>query len=169
MVANTALVATALLNGVSIGLQPVASSAHGQMDGAGERKIYRYSVGTGLVIACLVVAGVWLFTAPVVSLFNSQNSRELAALAEPGLRLYFLGFLLAAVNIIKSGFFSAVGQGFASSVIALSRGVVSIVVMALLLSRLLGVTGVWLAFPASEAITWLLGFFVEKSSQKIKN
>ena len=93
----------------------------------------------------------------------------LAALAEPGLRLYFLGFLLAAVNIIKSGFFSAVGQGFASSVIALSRGVVSIVVMALLLSRLLGVTGVWLAFPASEAITWLLGFFVEKSSQKIKN
>lgn len=169
VVANTALVATALLNGVSIGLQPVASSAHGQMDGAGERKIYRYSVGTGLVIACLVVAGVWLFTAPVVSLFNSQNSRELAALAEPGLRLYFLGFLLAAVNIIKSGFFSAVGQGFASSVIALSRGVVSIVVMALLLSRLLGVTGVWLAFPASEAITWLLGFFVEKSSQKIKN
>ena len=162
VVANTALVATALLNGVSIGLQPVASSAHGQMDGAGERKIYRYSVGTGLVIACLVVAGVWLFTAPVVSLFNSQNSRELAALAEPGLRLYFLGFLLAAVNIIKSGFFSAVGQGFASSVIALSRGVVSIVVMAVLLSRLLGVTGVWLAFPASEIFTWLLSIFVEK-------
>lgn len=166
---GAALVATALLNGVSIGLQPVASSAHGQTDGAGERKIYRYSVGAGLVIACLVVAGVWLFTAPEVFLFNSQNSRELAALAEPGLRLYFLGFLLAAVNIIKSGFFSAVGQGVASPAIALSRGVVSIVVMAVLLSRLLGVTGVWLAFPASEAITWLLGFSVEKSSQKIKN
>lgn len=168
VIANTALVATALLNGVSVGLQPVASSAHGQMDLGAEKKIYRYSLGIGLGIACLVVAGAWLFTAPVVSIFNSQNSQELASLAEPGLRLYFLGFLLAAVNIIKSGFFSAVGQGFASSLIALSRGVVAIVVMAVILSRLLGVTGVWLAFPASEAATWLMSILQEKVHKKVK-
>ena len=75
----------------------------------------------------------------------------------PGLRLYFLGFLFAGANIVKSGFYSATGRGRESSILALCRGVVAIVAFAFLLSHLFGITGVWLAFPAAELFTLLLG------------
>ena len=54
VIANIALVGTALFNGVSLGLQPVASSVHGQMNSDGEKRIYRHSLQISLVIACLL-------------------------------------------------------------------------------------------------------------------
>lgn len=164
VIANIALVGTALFNGISQGLQPVASEVHGQLDQSAEQRIYKHSLKISLLIACILVGSVLLFTDTFVAVFNSENSAELASYAIFGMRLYFLGFLLASVNIIKSGFFSAIGTGFESSVIALSRGVVSIVVLAFLLSRILDITGVWIAFPISELVTFIISVCVSKKA-----
>ena len=153
IIANTALVATALFNGVSLGLQPVASAAHRQGEMEAEKKICRASLKTAFCIALAVVSLTYLLTDQLIEIFNSEGSDSLAAYASEGIRLYFPGFLIAAFNIIMSGFYSAVGRGTESSAIALSRGIFSVTVMAFLLSRFFGVTGVWLAFPASELIT----------------
>ena len=84
------------------------------------------------------------------------------------MRLYFLGFLLASVNIIQTGFLSATGRGRESSLLSLSRGIVAIVAFAFLLPALWGITGVWLAFPAAELFTLLLGILVGKGLGKGK-
>ena len=75
-------------------------------------------------------------------------------------------FLVAAVNIVRTGFYSATGRGRESSILSLSRGVVAIVVFACLLSWMLGVTGVWLAFPAAELFTLGLGRFLTRKTAK---
>ena len=162
VIANIALVGTALFNGVSLGLQPVASSMRWQADIKEERNIYKYAlrIGEGIAIAVVVVAV--LLGDQLVSIFNSENSAELAAYAGVGIRIYFVGFLVAAVNIIKSGFYSAVGKAAESSGIALSRGVVTISIMAFLLSKVFGVVGVWMAFPISEIVTWVLSLIIDK-------
>lgn len=166
VVANIALVGIALFNGISIGLQPLASSAHGRNDANGEREIYRYSLQIGLGIAILLVASVLLFTEPLIDLFNRGQSEKLTAYAAVGLRIYFPGFLAAFVNIIKAGFLSATGRGLESSVIAVSRGIVSISVLAFLLSRVFGMIGVWLAFPVSEIFTWVLSVIFSKIMER---
>lgn len=160
VIANIALVGGALFNGVSFGLQPAASAAHGQNDRHGEREIYRQALKIGERIAFSMVVVVLLFADQFVAVFNSENSAQLASYASLGLRLYFLGFLVAAINIIKSGFFSAVGKGMESSVIALSRGVFAISLMAFALSRAFGINGVWLSFLASEIITLALSSLI---------
>lgn len=160
IIANIALVGTALFNGISLGLQPVASYAHGQMNTAAEKKIYNHSLKIGLAVAFTIVVAVILFADSLTDIFNSEQSSELAGYANVGLRVYFSGFLIASVNIIKSGFYSAIGRGFESSVIALSRGVFSITIMAFLLSGIFGILGVWLAFPASEIVTWLVSILI---------
>lgn len=160
VIANIALVGTALFNGVSVGLQPVVSSVHGRAEAKEEKGLYNCALAVGGGIAVLVVAAALLFGDQLVAVFNSERSAELASYANVGIRIYFVGFLAAAVNIIKSGFYSAVGKAAESSVIALSRGVIAISVMAFLLSRLFGVLGVWMAFPASELITWALSLAV---------
>ncbi|OUP40640.1 MATE family efflux transporter [Pseudoflavonifractor sp. An187] len=157
IVANIALVGVALFNGISQGLQPLASACHGSGDTQGQSRIYRHSMFIGLCVSAVVVAVVVTFAGTLVAVFNSQHSAQLADYAIPGLRLYFLGFLFAGANIVKSGFYSATGRGRESSILALCRGVVAIVAFAFLLSHLFGITGVWLAFPAAELFTLLLG------------
>ncbi len=156
VIANIALVGTALLNGVSLGLQPVASAAHCQAGSGSEKKIYRQSLKIGEYIALAVAAASMLFADQLVAVFNSENSLELAAYASEGLMIYSFGFLIAAVNIVRAGFYSAIGKGAEASVIALSRGIFTISLTALLLSDSFGVVGVWLAFPVSEIITLFL-------------
>lgn len=156
VIANVALVATALFNGVSQGLQPLASAAHGAANREEEAWLLRRCLQIAAALAVVLVAVVLLLAEPLVAVFNSEGSAQLAAYAVPGIRLYFLGFLLACFNIVRAGYFGAVGMGRESAVIALSRGVVSIVLFAVLLAALWGVTGVWLAFPVSEGFTLLI-------------
>ena len=166
LVHNLALVGTALLNGVSQGLQPLASSVHGSGETQAEHRICRHALQIGVGIALVLVLAVLCAADQLVAIFNSEGSAALAAYAQPGIRLYFLGFPLAAVNIIQTGCLSATGQGKVSSLLSLSRGVVAIVVFAFLLSALWGITGVWLAFPASELFTLLLAQIMVRRSGK---
>lgn len=164
VIANVALVGTAFFNGISQGLQPLASAAHGAANRAEEAWLLRRCLQIAAAMAAVLVAAVLLLAEPLVAVFNSEGSAALAACAVPGIRLYFLGFLLACVNIVRAGYFGAVGMGRESAVIALSRGVVSIVLFAVLLAGLGGITGVWLAFPASEGFTLLLSARMDRKS-----
>ena len=153
VIANMALVGTAIFNGVAQGLQPLASEAHGKGDLDSEHKILKQSLLTGLVLSVITVATVWINAGACVSIFNSSHSEAMASIAVPGLKIYFAGFLVASINIIRAGFFSATGHAKESSMIAILRGIIAIVVFAFVLSKLFGGTGVWLAFPVTEMFT----------------
>lgn len=160
VIANISLVGAALCNGVAQGLQPLVSEFHGIADNDAEKRIYRHSLLIVSIIVLLLVTLVLLFSDFLTEVFNSEHSEELARYAASGMRIYFTGFLFAGINIVTAGFYSATGKGRESSVIAVSRGVISIVIFAFLLSRLLGITGVWMAFPASELFTFLLSILI---------
>lgn len=116
------------------------------------RYIIGYALKVGLVLALCLYVALCLFAPQFVAVFNSEHSLELAQYAVLGLRIYFVGFFFASINLIGTGYLSAVGQGKESSLIAIARGVILIVMLAFLLSRIWGVIGVWLAFPVTEGI-----------------
>ncbi|MCM1567931.1 MAG: MATE family efflux transporter [Roseburia sp.] len=153
VIANIALVGTAIFNGVAQGLQPLVSEAHGKGNAKTAERLKRHSLQIALLLAALLVAVVWIFAEVFVEIFNGEHSREMAAYAIPGLRIYFAGFFPGAVNLVRAGYFSAIGLARESSVIALLRGIVAIVALAFLLSKLGGVTGVWFSFAAAELFT----------------
>lgn len=162
VIANISIVGIALLNGVSQGLQPLASEIHGKNESENEKRIYNHALFIGILISVILVGSVILFAEFFVDIFNTEKSTELSKYAVTGIRLYFLGFLVATVNVIKAGFLSAIGKARESSIIAISRGVAAIVVFAFLLSRLFGITGVWLSFLASEIFTLILTIIITK-------
>ena len=166
VIANTALVGTAIFNGVSQGLQPLASEAHARGEEHEKYQILVKSIVTGIALAIVLIAGVWFFAADITSAFNSEQSAQLAAYAIPGIRIYFIGFFAAGINIICAGFLSATDHAKESSIVAISRGIIAIIIFALVLPTFLGITGVWLAFPAAEAVTLLLAIFMTKRISK---
>lgn len=153
VVANTALVAVAVFNGVSQGSQPLVSEYYGAGKKQEVQKLLGMSVMTALGAALLILGVVWGMTDTIVGIFNSEHSADMALYARQGIRLYFIGFLFAGFNIVGTGYFSATEKARSAFLASISRGFVMIILSAVILSRLFGMTGVWLAFPVAEALT----------------
>jgi Na+-driven multidrug efflux pump len=166
VVANYALVATAVFNGVAQGAQPLVSRCYGKNDAAGTRKLLLLGSGTALALAAALYAVLFGFTGPIVAVFNSENSALMAQYAFSGVRIYFLGYFFAGLNIVAAGYLGAVDRPAEASATSLSRGIVAIVACSLVLSALFGMNGVWAAFPASEAITACLTLFLLKRKKR---
>lgn len=156
VVANLSLVAVAIYNGVAQGMQPLVSRSFGSGNRQALRTLYRDAAVLSLLIATALYALVYLCTDPFVALFNSENDPALAALAHSGMRIYFLGFWCAGFNIVSAAFFSAADRPVQGFILSILRGVAVIVPTLLLLTALLGMTGVWATFPSAEAITALV-------------
>ena len=162
VVANFALVATAIFNGVAQGAQPLVSQCYGKNEMAGARKLLLLGCGTALGLAALLYGVVFGYTDALTALFNSENSALMAAFAHSGMRIYFVGYFFAGCNIVAAGYLGAVNRPAEASITSLCRGMVAIVVCSLVLSALFGMNGVWAAFPVSEAITLSLTVFLLK-------
>ena len=162
VISNTALVVTAMLNGVSQGMQPVASGYFGKGEDKALKSVYVKTLSLSVAIGALSLIVVGAAAEIVVALFNTE-----AEIAVPGIRLYFVGFLFAAVNVANAGFYSATGRGADASAISVSRGFICISVAALVLSETLGIVGVWLSFAVAEIAAFVIGIGFSALKKKI--
>ena len=153
VVANMALVATAIFNGISQGSQPLFSEFFGKVDRLSVSKVLRLAVLVSLGMAGLLLLLVNGIPGPIVAAFNSENDAQMTAYAVTGLRLYFIGFIFAGINIVGSGYLSAVAEAGWAFFTSILRGFVAIILCAVVMAKLFGMEGVWLAFPVSEFIT----------------
>ena len=156
VIANIAFVGNAIFNGLSQGSQPLFSYYYGKKRTGDVSRLLRLTIITGLILAILVILATNLFADPLVAIFNSENNPAMANLAVVGMHLYFIGYIFASVNIVACGYLGATEAATWSFVTSLSRGLIAIIVFAFVLSKLFEMTGVWLAFPAAEAVTLIL-------------
>ena len=151
ILANIALVITSIFTGIGQGVQPLLSRFFGEGEETAVQKIYAYAT----VLAVLFALGIYgfcaVFAEPVVSAFNRQGEAGLENIAVRGMRIYFTAFVFAGVNIVTATFFSAVSKPGRSFAVSVLRGFLVILPMAVLLASRLGIDGVWLSMPLSEA------------------
>lgn len=170
VVANCAFVMTALFVGVAQGLQPLASNAYARASARDVRAVLRLALITAAIIAVVSYAVVALFAEPLVLAFNRDNNPQLTALAVEGMRIYFLGYLFAGINIVTAAFFSAVEQPARGLAISLMRGLIAVLPLAFVLAALFGMAGVWSTFPTAEALTLLLSLaFIVRFTHTLKH
>ena len=154
VVANLSAVAMSIFNGMAQGVQPLISESYGKGEGELVRKLLRWGICTCLLLEIIVVGSVFGMTDMLIGIFNSEENRQLISYAHPGLRLYFLGFLIAGINILLVAYFSAVDDALPAIIGSLMRGAVAIIICAVVLAHFFGMNGVWISFLASEVITF---------------
>ena len=98
----------------------------------------------------------WLIPGGLIGLFTENP--ETVTIGITALHIISLGFILSAVSVTSSGALEALGQGMASLVISVMRYVAVIIPAAFVLSRLIGVTGVWWAFVCTESVTAVVAY-----------
>ena len=155
VIANYAIVVIAVFNGIAQGAQPLISDAYGRGERKAQITCFRLGMVSAVLFSVLGYAVTYMFTDVLVALFNSEKVEVLAQYAEEGMRLYFLGFFFAGVNIFACSYLSATEKAKTAFISSLLRGVVMIVICAIVLSSFWGMRGVWLAFPMAELFTLL--------------
>ena len=150
IVANLALIATAIFTGLAQGVQPLFSRAHGKGRPEDASSLLKMATLTSIFIGLVIYLLVFFGAEGIVSVFNGEGSVEIASLANRGLRIYFTGFLFAGLNIAFAQYLSAVERSRPAFAVSLLRGCVLLIPAVLLLSRILQMAGIWLSFVVTE-------------------
>lgn len=156
IVANYALIILAVFTGISQGTQPLVSESYGKGDYQMANRLYRSSLLVSLLFGAGVFIIFFIFASPLATVFNSEHNAILQQMAIKGMRLYFIGFMISGYNIITSVFFSATEKARLSSIISTMRGLIGIIIVAVIMAIVFHLNGIWLAFPVTELMTALL-------------
>lgn len=159
IIANLALVGVAIFTGIAQGIQPLVSKGYGQRDGVLLKKVLKLALITSLTIATFIYTVTFVYADGVIRIFNSEQKMEIARIAKLGLRIYFIGFFFAGLNIILTMYLSATECAKDAFFLSIARGCVIIVPMVLLLSRVWGMTGIWFAYVLTEVIVTILAIY----------
>lgn len=157
VIANLSLVVIAVYTGIAQSIQPLISGAYGKNMRGNIQFLLRYAISALVVLSAGIYAGIFFGAEWIAGIFNREADPLLQRIAVRGLLIYFTGCAAAGFNIILSAYFTSTEHGRPAHILSLLRGSVLIIPMAFSLAFCWGMTGVWLAFPATETIVCLLG------------
>ncbi len=141
--------------GYSIAVTPVVGYHYGAQNHAELKSLLKKSLTITLISSLVMTVSSIALASPIARIFVGYDA-ELCEMTVNALRLYALSFLVCGFNIFGSAFFTGLNNGTASALISFLRTLVLQVAAVLLLPRVLGIDGIWLAITAAEALTLLV-------------
>ena len=145
-------------NGVVQGMRPIMGYNYGAGNKKRMKETLKASMEATGVIMLLGMLLFLLFPEFIMKLFDANA--EMLRIGVPMLRIIAVGFLISTVGCVLSGAFEALGKGIHSLIISMLRQLVIIIPLAALLSRSMGLLGVWITFPIAELLAALIGCVV---------
>ena len=106
---------------------------------------------SGLIISIL---GMLAFR-PLISLFLAEGSHAFNVCAD-GFPLFAISFVFFSLNVVIIGFYQSVERASEAISFMFLRGFVLVIPIFIALPHLIGVNGLWLAVPLSEALTFVV-------------
>lgn len=142
-------------NAVAQSAQPIISYNYGARQDARVRQALHISLLTavisGIIITLLLIGGAGM----IINLFL-ESAAPAYNIAVDGLPYFAMCATFFAVNISFIGFYQSIEKAAISTIYTLLRGVIFLVPSFLLLPRVIGVPGLWLAIPSAEVLTTIV-------------
>lgn len=152
IVGYVAYVFSMIVVGFGQGASPLISFAYGAKEkGLAcdiRKRTNRYVFCAGIAVFLLMAVGMEWYSKVFV-----QND-TVAGMVRAGMLIFMVSFFFSGVNAVTSFYFTATGHAFQSAVISASRGFLVLLACIFTLPYLFGMTGVWLAAPVTEVVTF---------------
>ncbi|MDN0032148.1 MATE family efflux transporter [Oscillibacter ruminantium] len=140
--------------GLNNGVIPIVAYNYGAQKKNRIMRAFKVSLATA---ACIMVVGTLIFLLVpgwLLALFDASD--EMLAIGAPALQIISLSFPMAAVGIVCSGVFQALGNSVLSMIVSLARQLILLLPAAWLLSLSGNLDMVWWAFPIAEVVSLIL-------------
>lgn len=143
--------------GLNQGLMPIIGYNFGAKNKERLHSAIRYGsiIASGIMLCGTIIF--WVFPEQILTIFNAND--EIMDMGIKAMRFISLSFLPAAIDIIFSTAFQAVGKGFSSMILSLLRQLVFLLPAALILSSF-GVNAVWFSYPIAEVGALAVAIFL---------
>ena len=142
--------------GVCQGMQPIAGYNYGAQNYSRLREVLRLSVITGTAVCAVGFLIAMLCPRLVARLFTTDET--LIAMSVIALRYIMAMFIIIGAQIVITNFFQSIGKAKVSIFLSLSRQLIFLVPALMVLPKSLGLDGVWLAMPLSDAVAALMAY-----------
>lgn len=167
VVGTTSLLFQALFCGVGQAAQPLVSTNYGA------RKLERVQTVLSMGLVSVVVMGVCfmlvgeLFPEAITKFFIAATP-EVLAVAPMVFRCYFIFFLFLGITVFATYYLQSIMRERKAMTISVLRSLVLSSVMLFLLPLFLGLAGVFLAMPVSEALVAALALvFIQRYGRRL--
>lgn len=144
--------------GINQGAQPIVGFNYGAKQYDRAKKAYKYAVASATTITITGFILTQVFPAKIIELFISDinDLEEIIGIAVPGIRTYLLMLPIIGFQIVSSAFFQATGKPKHSAFLSLSRQVLLLIPALIVLPKIYGLKGVWLAAPIADFVASLI-------------
>lgn len=141
-------------NAIAQSAQPIISYNFGAGQPDRVRETLHLAIRTALICGISFFIITVLCRQNIVSLFIDRSYAAFD-IAVSGIPYFGVGFIFFAFNMVGIGYYQSVERGQRATIITLLRGVVFMLIGFLVLPKILGVPGIWLAVPFAELLTML--------------
>jgi putative MATE family efflux protein len=145
-------------------LMPIMGIVQGMMPlvgfnfGARKKLRVRESITLSMKVATLIATTgfllVMLFPGLLIQIFTDDPA--LIAMGKSALRIMFAMAFTVGLQLVAGGVFQALGKAKEAFVISMARQILFLIPLLLLLPPLIGLNGVWLAFPLADLFSFAL-------------
>ena len=144
--------------GLNQGSQPII----GYNYGAEKYKRVKQAVKSATLVATIIVSIGWIITqaAPhlLISIFNRDE--QLVGIASTGMRIFLFMLPVVGAQVISSNYFQSIGKAKISMFLSLLRQVILLIPCLIILPKIFGLTGVWLAGAVSDGLSSLITLII---------
>ena len=153
-----------LLQGVGDGSQPLISQFYGEKDAAGVRHTRNLAYKAAAVVTAACMVGVFLARRQIGVLFGASAEANVGVARYLP---YFLATLLFLAFVrITTAYFYATEETMLSYILVYAEPVCTLLLL-LILPLFRKITGVWLAVPLAQVLTFLIGLIEYRIAAKL--
>ena len=153
IVMKTNAILLAIIIGLSQGMQPIVGFNYGAKKYDRVRGIFSLTIKVNLVISFIGWALFQLIPGPILSVFGSGDGLYLD-FAIHFMRVFLFMVCINGVQLLSSGFFSAIGKPLKGMVLSLTRQVIFFIPLALIMPLFLGLDGILYAGPVADFVAF---------------
>lgn len=148
---------------ISQAMQPLSSFNYGAGDFKRLKQILGFALIMSIVISIVVYVLFYLFDKYLIMLFLRQDSSDYDLILNStieAMNYYFLGYILLGINITFGIFLQSVQRTFSSIIITISYTILFLAILLPIMSKISGLNGAWLSFPAAQACALVVSILV---------
>jgi Na+-driven multidrug efflux pump len=116
--------------------------------------LIKLSITVQLALGLLILSGLQIFAAPILTLFTKDATLVNATLTP--LRVVLSTLMLVGIQTLGASYFQSIGKSLVSLLLWTSRQFLLLIPLVLLLSTRFGSLGIWISFPLSDLLSVIL-------------
>ena len=148
------------LNGLVQGCIPIMSYNYGAKNEKRLIQAFQYGNTIGILLTGVSIIILCLFPSQILTAFNA--SEEMLSFGVPALRIMCISYVFAAIATMVASFMQSTKRVKFSLLINILRQFGLLIPAMWLLSKFMGMTGIWYAFIVAEVITAAISWVLYK-------